>query len=163
MSIASGFVDELKALGFDFFTGVPCSLLKGAVSILEREPAGRYVPAVREDAALGFAAGAWIGGRRPALLIQNSGLGVGFNALASLHLLYRIPCLIVASWRGYQGKDAPEHLITGETTPPLLEMLKIPYEILEPDRMAGQLRKLAATMDETRRPVALLVRPGMLE
>ncbi|MBI3270134.1 MAG: sulfopyruvate decarboxylase subunit alpha [Planctomycetes bacterium] len=163
MAHAQAFVDELRLHGFDFFTGVPCSLLKGAVSILEREPADRYVSAVREDAAFGFATGAWLGGRRPALFIQNSGLGVSYNALASLLHLYRIPCLIVVSWRGYEGKDAPEHLLTGETTPGLLQLLRIPHEVLEPERLAAQVSALAARMDAERRPVACLVRPGILE
>ena len=161
-NVAVAFIDLLKQKGFDFFTGVPCSLLKGAVSLLEKEPPDRYVSAVREDAALGFAAGAYLGGRKPALFIQNSGLGVSINALASLHLLYKIPCLIVVSWRGFEGKDAPEHLITGATMTKLLELLKIPYEVLDPAKMADQVAAMAAHVDR-RSPAAIVVKPGILE
>jgi len=58
--------DLLDAHGFDFFTGVPCSLAEGLIAALECDPHGRrapYIPAVREDIALGLAAGAWLGGR----------------------------------------------------------------------------------------------------
>ena len=70
-SWAPEFVAALKEAGYDFFTTVPCSLLKGAISILENEPEGTYVCAVREDAACGFACGAWLGGRKPVVLCQH--------------------------------------------------------------------------------------------
>ena len=111
--------DLLDTRGFDFFTGVPCSLAEGLIAALERRPRGGrepYIPAVREDIALGLAAGAWLGGRVPAVLMQNSGLGTSANALVSLSLLYRLPVLLLVTWRGYEGKDAPEHIVMGEIT-----------------------------------------------
>jgi sulfopyruvate decarboxylase subunit alpha len=162
-SSAAVFLEELKRLGFDFFTGVPCSLLRGAMALLEHEPPERYLPAVREDLAFGLAAGAYLGGRRPAVFIQNSGLGVSVNALASLLILYRLPCLMVVSWRGWDGEDAPEHLLTGATTPALLDLLEIRRQVLEPHRLVSQLRELAQAMDEQLLPVACLVKPGILE
>ncbi len=164
-SWAGAFIAELKKIGFDFFTGVPCSFLKGAFSLLEKEPRDRYVPAVREDAALGFAAGAYLGGRRPVLLMQNSALGVAANALAQLNRLYEIPCLMIVSWRGSPGadRDAPEHVMSGSITEGLLGVLQIPFELLDPSRMAEQLRTFADLASETRKPTALLVPPGVLE
>jgi phosphonopyruvate decarboxylase len=52
--------------------------------------------------------GAYLGGKRPLVVMQNSGLGVSLNALGSLHILYELPVLLLVTWRGYQGKDAPE-------------------------------------------------------
>src|SRR5262245_37959566 len=121
---AEGFVDALFAAGIDFVAGVPCSLVAPVIAELERR--GRYHAETREDAALGVAAGAYLGGRLPAVVMQNSGLGVSLNALASLHLLYEIPCLLLVTWRGFEGADAPEHLIMGAVTPGLLELLGIP-------------------------------------
>ncbi|MBI2898888.1 MAG: sulfopyruvate decarboxylase subunit alpha [Planctomycetes bacterium] len=163
MSHANAFLAELKKLDFDFFTGVPCSFLKDVFTLLESEPRDRYVCAVREDAAIGFAAGAWFGGRRSVVLMQNSGLGVSVSALQQLHNLYEIPVLLVVSWRGYGGKDAPEHLASGAITEGLLDVLKIPHVLLDPTRMAEQLRDLAGKMEERRKPVALLVPPEVLE
>jgi sulfopyruvate decarboxylase subunit alpha len=163
MSHSEAFVAELKSQGYDFFTTVPCSLLKGVVRILEDEPADRYISAVREDAACGFACGAWMGGRQPVMLCQNSGLSVSINAIASLMRMNKIPMLIVASWRGYQGKDAPEHLITGEIMLDQLKLIGVPFEVLEPGEMGAQLERLTKTMMKTREPVALVVRPGILD
>ncbi len=158
---ATRFVDLLLAAGFDFFTGVPCSLVKTVLAELERRRL--HFGESREDAALGVAAGAYLGGRMPVVIMQNSGLGVSLNALASLHLLYRIPCLLLVTWRGYQGKDAPEHLIMGEVMPQLLELFDIPRRTLASATVDDDIAWAAACLRETRKPVALVVPPGMFE
>ena len=154
---------RLERHGFDFFTGVPCSLIEDLIAVLERGSRAPYVAAVREDAAVGVAAGAWFGGRRPAVLMQNSGLGTSLNALASLSLMYGLPVLLVVTWRGFGGKDAPEHLLTGEITPRLLDLLGIPHRTLAVDSVDADLRWAGAEMDARRAPVALLVPPKVVE
>jgi len=154
---------RLERHGFDFFTGVPCSLIEDLIAVLERGSRAPYVAAVREDAAVGVAAGAWFGGRRPAVLMQNSGLGTSLNALASLSLMYGLPVLLVVTWRGFGGKDAPEHLLTGEITPRLLDLLGIPHRTLAVDSVDADLGWAAAEMDARRAPVALLVPPKVME
>jgi len=134
---------ELAALlerrGFDFFAGVPCSLIEDLIATLEAHPRLPYIPAPREDVAVGLAAGAWFAGRRPAVLMQNSGLGTSLNALASLALMYGLPSLLLVTWRGHRGKDAPEHILTGEISPRLLELLGIPYRVLAADTLEADL------------------------
>jgi phosphonopyruvate decarboxylase len=158
----SDFAARLRHHGFDFYTGVPCSLIEDLIAVLER---GRqsYVAAVREDSAIGVAAGAWLGGRRPVVLMQNSGLGTSLNALASLSLMYEIPALLIVTWRGFGGKDAPEHILMGEISPPLLDLLRIPHRVLAADTLERDLAWACAEMDATRQPVALLVPPGVVE
>ena len=156
---ADRFVDRLLAAGFDFFTGVPCSLV--APVIAELELRRLYLPETREDAALGVAAGAYLGGRLPVVVMQNSGLGVSLNALGSLHVLYRIPVLILVTWRGYQGADAPEHLVMGRVMPALLDLFGIAHRAPGTDELEKDLAWAAATLRETRSPVALVARPGL--
>src|SRR5437763_14990915 len=83
----TGFVRALRAAGFDFFTGVPCSLLEAPIACLEGERGkGAYLAATREDEAMSMAAGAWMGGKKlPVVFMQNSGLGNCLNVIASLH------------------------------------------------------------------------------
>jgi phosphonopyruvate decarboxylase len=157
------FATRLGHHGFDFFTGVPCSLIEDLIAVLERGEHAPYVAAVREDAAVGVAAGAWFGGRRPVVLMQNSGLGTSLNALASLSLMYGLPVLLVVTWRGFGGTDAPEHLLTGEISPKLLELLGVPYHVLAVDSLDADLAWAAAEMDTRRSPVALLVPPKIVE
>ncbi|HYB40558.1 MAG TPA: thiamine pyrophosphate-binding protein [Candidatus Methylomirabilis sp.] len=158
---------ELAALlerrGFDFFSGVPCSLIEDLIATLEVHPTLPYVATPREDVAVGLAAGAWLAGRRPAVLMQNSGLGTSLNALTSLSLMYGFPVLLLVTWRGYQGKDAPEHILMGEISPTLLDLLGIPHRVLEAEAVDAELAWAAATMDQAMQPVALLVPPGVVE
>jgi len=156
---ADGFVDRLLAAGFDFFTGVPCSLVGPLIGELERR--GLYRGETREDAALGVAAGAYLGGRMPVVVMQNSGLGVSLNALGSLHILYRIPCLLLVTWRGFEGADAPEHLVMGAVLPRLLDLFEIPHRAPANDAALADVEWAAATARETAKPVALVVRPGL--
>ena len=158
---ADRFVDHLLAAGFDFFVGVPCSLVAPVISELARR--GCYRGETREDAALGVAAGAYLGGRLPAVVMQNSGLGVSLNALASLHLLYRLPCLLVVTWRGWEGRDAPEHLVLGDVLPRLLEVFGIPLRVLDAHALDADVAWAAEELGRTRGPVALVVRPGLFE
>lgn len=163
-SKAPEFVAALKGAGFDFFCGVPCSLLKGLVSLLDHDESAHYISATREDSALGMAAGALLGGKRPMVLMQNSGLGVSVNALASLHTMYDLPALLVISWRGEGGNDAPEHILMGEIMLPILDLMRIPHRVVVKDEpMAKQLAWARETMDATRKPVALIVPGGVLE
>ena len=139
---------SLESRGFDFFSGVPCSLIEDLIATLEVHPRLPYVAAPREDVAVGLAAGAWFASRRPAVLMQNSGLGTSLNALASLSLMYGLPVLLLVTWRGYAGKDAPEHLLMGEISPRLLDLLGIPHRVLAADTVDRDLGWAAATMDQ---------------
>jgi sulfopyruvate decarboxylase subunit alpha len=156
---ADRFVDALLDAGIDFFAGVPCSLVAPVIAELDRR--GLYHGETREDAALGVAAGAYLGGKLPAVIMQNSGLGVSLNALGSLHQLYEMPCLLLITWRGFEGKDAPEHLIVGDVMPRLLDLFAIPWRAPDGQGLSKDVAWAADRLRTTRRPVALVVKPGL--
>jgi len=152
----------MKEEGFNFFTGVADSLVASLIEGLGRDEAG-YIPAVREDLAVGLASGAYLSGRRPCVLMQNSGLGYCLNALTSLNLIYKIPVLMIVGYRGYQGKDAPEHWVMGRHCRGLLEQVGIP--VLEPgssEELVGSISEASRIMRRDRIPAAILIRPGIL-
>ena len=64
----------------------------------------RLLLATREEEAFGIAAGLYLGGRLPTVMLQSSGLGNSLNALTSLLLPYQIPVLAVVSMRGDAGE-----------------------------------------------------------
>lgn len=163
MPQSTAFLEALDARNFDFFAGVPCSLLKGVIRRFDEEPRWGYVSATREDSALGMAAGAYMAGRKPAVFMQNSGLGVSMNALVSLNLIYDIPTLIVSSWRGEGGKDAPEHIIMGEIMMPYFDMLHVPWRLMGADDVEDAVAWADDCMRSTRRPAALIVPKGVLD
>ncbi len=157
---AKDFVGLLQEAGFDFFTGVPDSTLAGIIAVLVERRV--YTPAVREDEAVGMAAGAYMGGRVPVVLMQNSGLGTSLNALISLNLIYLQPCLLLISWRGHDGKDAPEHLVMGQVMTKELDLVRIPHRTLKPETVREDLGWAARIFMAQRIPVALLVTRGVL-
>jgi sulfopyruvate decarboxylase alpha subunit len=159
---AERFVRCLKEKGFNFFTGVPCTILKDIILILESDPDTIYIPSVREDAAIGLAAGAYLSGKSPVVLMQNSGLGYSLNAITSLNLIYKIPTLIIVSWRGFQGKDAPEHLVMGKISLRLLEIIGLPYIILTPNKIEEAIEEAGREMENKMIPVAILVKKGVI-
>jgi sulfopyruvate decarboxylase subunit alpha len=157
------FCSLLKKFGFNFCTGVPCSILSNIINYMSRSTEFTYIPATREDEAIGLAVGAYMGGKRPAVLMQNSGLGNSINALTSLVLLYQIPLLFIISWRGYQGKDAPEHLLMGKYTLDFLKIMKIPTEIIEKNILEEQVMSASRLMEEQKIPVALILKKDVIE
>lgn len=161
---AKRFWQDLKHRGLTFFSGVPDSTFQAAYDVMLSDPDIRYVPAVREDVALGVASAAYFVGRRGGVIMQNSGLGNLVNPLTSFSLMYRIPLLLLIGWRGYGGppNDAPEHWIMGEKTPALLDLLGVPYAIMEPDEPTTALDALLAAIDAKSVPGALLVRAGVI-
>jgi phosphonopyruvate decarboxylase len=141
---------------------VPCSLAGDAIAALERHPRLPYVPAVREDVSVGMAAGAWMAGRLPMVIMQNSGLGTSLNALVSLSLMYRFPAVLLVTWRGHGGKDAPEHLVMGDISPRLLELIAVPHRVLAAGSVAADIAWARAEAERLSQPVALLLPPGVM-
>lgn len=161
MMESDSFVQALQDVGFDFFTGVPDSILGGIIATLMER--GLYTPSVREDEAVAMAAGAYMAGKVPAVLMQNSGLGTSLNTLISLNLIYRQPCLLIISWRGFEGKDAPEHLVMGGSMTQLLDAVCIPHRTLSEQTALSDLRWMAETFMSKRIPVALLLKKGVVK
>lgn len=155
------FARALRDAGYDFFTGVPCSLISGLIAVLDESPDTAYYPETREDAAVGLACGAMMAGKQPVVLMQNSGLGVCINALASMTLMYRTPCLLLITWRGFDGKDAPEHIIMGQVSGQLLETIGVPFRAPSPETLIEDLQWAARLQREQMTPAALLLRPGV--
>ena len=151
----------LRGRGLDLLTGVADSIIASLIEELYRERGG-YIPAVREDQAVGLAAGAYLAGRWPAVLMQNSGLGYCLNPLTSLNLIYRIPTLLIVGWRGYQGKDAPEHLVMGAHCRTLVEKIGIPSWTPDSAGLVQAVEEADQAMRRDRIPAAIFIRPGIL-
>jgi sulfopyruvate decarboxylase alpha subunit len=161
---ANTFLQALKDRGVTFAAGVPDSTFLAAFRAIEKEPSLHYVPAVREDVALGVASAAYFVGGLGAVMMQNSGLGNIVNPLTSFSLMYKIPVLLVIGWRGHGGppNDAPEHWIMGTKTPALLDLLEIPYEVPGPRDVGEALDRLLKVIIDRSTPGALLICPGVI-
>jgi sulfopyruvate decarboxylase subunit alpha len=147
----------LKRAGIDFAASVPCVNLQELLALVESDRVILHLPVTREEEGVGICAGAWMGGRKPSLLMQNSGLGNSINALASLDILYKIPLLMIISHRGVCSEPIVGQVPMGRLTIPLLEAMSIlhispsPYEAEEAIADAWN-----GAVDEGR-PVAVLL------
>ena len=161
---SAAFWGVLKSRGLNFFSGVPDSTFGEAYNFMVRDPEIRYVPAVREDVALGVASAGYFAGVLGGVIMQNSGIGNIVNPLTSFSLMYKIPVLLVVGWRGYGGppNDAPEHWIMGVKTPEIFDLLEVPYRVMEPGTLESDLDNLLSQMIDESVPGALIVRAGMI-
>ena len=162
---ADFFWNVFKDRGINFFSGVPDSTFGEAYNQMVIDPKIRYVPAVREDVALGIASSAFFAGDIGGVIMQNSGIGNIVNTLSSFSMMYHIPALLIIGWRGYGGppNDAPEHWIMGSKTTDILTLLEIPYKIVEPGSFENSLDDLLKEIRCQMCPGALLVRPGIVQ
>jgi len=157
------FLNAIKQQDLSIVSGVPCSYFKDLLISLESDSEIRYVPATREDEAIGVICGAYFGGKKGMAIMQNSGFAVIGDALTSLAQLYEIPILLLVSWRGLEpDKDFPEHSIMGEVTEDALRAYRVPYWELKEEDWQSTLEHAIKTMNETMRPVCLLVNDGVL-
>jgi phosphonopyruvate decarboxylase len=125
---ADAFLGPARARGLDFYTGVPCSFLRPIINRVIGDAATAYVGATSEGEAVAIAAGAWLAGRRTVVMCQNSGLGNAVNPLTSLSFPFRIPTLLVVTWRGQPGlADEPQHELMGRITGALLDTIGVPH------------------------------------
>jgi phosphonopyruvate decarboxylase len=160
------FFNGMQYQGIGLFAGVPDSLLKHFCAYLEDHcTAGQHIITANEGNAVALAAGYHLtSGKTAAVYMQNSGLGNAVNPLMSLTApeIYNIPLLLIIGWRGEPGvKDEPQHIRQGRITPGQLELMEIPYSVLDAGSDSHQV--LDAIFDKikhTNAPAALLVRKG---
>jgi sulfopyruvate decarboxylase subunit alpha len=147
----------LKRAGVDFAVSVPCINLGRILDLVSSDPEILHLPVTREEEGVGVAAGAWMGGKRPALLMQNSGLGNMINALASLNLLYGLPLLMIISHRGLEGESIAAQVPMGRLTPKLLENMEIPTFAPTPEQAEETIATAWRVSASGRRPAAVLL------
>ena len=163
----------VRDLGISLVCGVPDSLMKAVIADLEATFSPRdFIIAANEGAAIGLAVGHYLATQSPALVfMQNSGLGNAINPLASLAdpLVYSIPMVLLVGWRGEvlpsgeQRLDEPQHRRQGAITLNQLDLLGIPYFIVdsqvEPKTIIEQALQAARS---GQRPVAVVMRADHL-
>jgi phosphonopyruvate decarboxylase len=163
---AAQFVEAARERGFDWYAGVPCSYLTPFINYVVQDPSLHYVSAANEGDAVALIAGVTLGarnGRRGITMMQNSGLGNAVSPLTSLTWTFRLPQLLIVTWRGQPGvPDEPQHALMGPVTPTMLDTMEIPWETFptESNAIGPALDRAIAHMDETGRPYALVMQKG---
>lgn len=132
--------------------------------LAKADPEMRVVQVAREEEAIGIAAGAWFAGKPNVILMQNHGFLASINGIVSLALLYRVPAVILITFRGHWGEPYPWHTQGGILTEPVLRGLGLPFEhARDPDKVGRQIREAYTFACSSLSPVALLLTRELME
>jgi len=156
MSIHKKITEDLVAAKIGFVTTVPCKQLAGVIDEIDRHPDIFHIPSNKEDEGMGLCAGAWMGGKRPAIIMQNTAIGVTINTLATLIQYYRMPLPMIISYRGELREPVACQVEMAVHTKALLDQLHIQtYHFHKP----GDVEEIGAIIKHTfmsRKPTAIL-------
>lgn len=148
----------LKEAGIDFVVSVPCVNLSKLLNLLDEDDEIKHLPVTREEEGIGICAGAYMGGRKTAILMQNSGLGNSINALKSLTELYHFPLVMIMSHRGTEGESICGQVPMGEATPRLLDAMDFTYSKPDsPEEAYGQVKESWNNSLKEGKPVSILL------
>ena len=160
---ADSFLRPAREAGFDFYSGVPCSFLTPIINRVIGDRKLTYVAAASEGEAVAIAAGGWLAGRRTVVMCQNSGLGNAINPLTSLNFPFRIPTMLIVTWRGGPGlTDEPQHELMGPITPGMLDIIRVPHRLFptSENEIPGALEAAEEEMRRTDLPFAFIMEKG---
>jgi sulfopyruvate decarboxylase subunit alpha len=155
-TIDTEIVNILLEEDINLVCSVPCIMLAGVLKKLEKSSI-THIPVTREEEGVGIAAGASLGGKKPAILMQNSGLGNSINALLSLTKLYGLPLPLIISQRGGKGEKVLAQMPMGKATPNLLKAARIDYVRIKKRDDLTKMRKMIRKAFANNRVTAIIL------
>ncbi|MBO6919927.1 MAG: sulfopyruvate decarboxylase subunit alpha [Lentilitoribacter sp.] len=156
MSVNDKIVADLVANDVNFVTTVPCKQLAGVIDKIEESDDIYHIPANKEDEGMGLCAGAYMGGKRPAIIMQNTAIGVTVNTLVTLTQYYRMPLPMLISYRGELGEPVACQVEMAVHTKALLAQLNIPTYHFHHEDDVEELDKILKYTFMCNKPVAIL-------
>ena len=158
-------INILKKYSHDIYTGVPCSYLKPLINkVIDRNDI-QFNPGNNEGECIAIACGAYLAGKFPVVIFQNSGIGNALNPLSSLCNPFQIPLLLIVTWRFGPGiQDEPQHKLMGKITQKLLDQIEVRNDILpvEESTVEELLNDFELGMNKTKLPHALIVKKNTI-
>ncbi|MFW9821995.1 MAG: sulfopyruvate decarboxylase subunit alpha [Candidatus Thorarchaeota archaeon] len=158
MSIDGKLYEAIMNSRINLILSLPCIMLKGLLEIIDEKNEIIHIPVTREEEGVGIAAGAYLGGKFPAILMQNSGLGNSVNAIESLLHLFKIPIVFIMSHRGTEGEKITAQIPMGKLTPKLLDILDIETFIIKSKEEIRYIQDAVEQSNSTRLSTAILLK-----
>src|SRR5581483_875312 len=150
--------EALKACDVKIMSALPETWLVHLIKMADDDPEVTLIRVAKEEEAIGISAGAHLAGVGSALLMQNHGFLAAINPIVSLALLYKIPLLMLISYRGHMGERDPWQTQGGMVTEPLLKALDIPYQFMtQASDVERQIADAQVLAESSLTPVALLL------
>ncbi|HLG76077.1 MAG TPA: sulfopyruvate decarboxylase [Ktedonobacteraceae bacterium] len=150
--------EALKACDVRIISALPETWLVHLIRMAEEDPEVTLVRLAKEEEGIGISAGAYLAGVNSALLMQNHGFLAAINPIVSLALLYKIPLLMLISYRGHFGEKDPWQTQGGLATEPVLRALNIPiWHLTTPDDVQQRIKDAQTLAHASLHPVAVLL------
>lgn len=150
--------EALKACGVRLISALPETWLVHLIQMADLDPEMILVRLAKEEEGVGVSAGAHFAGVKSAMLMQNHGFLAAINSIVSFAHLYKIPLLMLISYRGTFGERDPWQTQGGNVTEPVLRALAIPYSFLDtPQDVEKRIRQAQTLAESSLQPVALLL------
>jgi sulfopyruvate decarboxylase subunit alpha len=156
MSINKKILSDFINNKIEFVTTVPCKQLAGVIAELEESRQIHHVPSNKEDEGMGLCAGAYMGGKRAAIIMQNTAIGVTINTLATLIQYYNIPLPMLISYRGEVGEPVACQVEMAVHTKALLAQMNIPTFHFHKAEDVNELDGILNHSFMAKKPVAIL-------
>ena len=150
--------EALKACDVKIISALPETWLVHLIHMAEEDPAMKLVRLAKEEEGVGISAGAHLAGVNSVMLMQNHGFLASINPIVSLALLYRIPLLLLISYRGSWGEKDPWQTQGGMVTEPILRALNIPtWHLTNTGDVYRRLKDAQTLANASLHPVAVLL------
>jgi sulfopyruvate decarboxylase subunit alpha len=150
--------EGLKECDIRMISALPETWLVHLIRLADDDPVVTLVRLAKEEEAVGISAGAHFAGVKSAMLMQNHGFLASINGIVSFAHLYKIPLLMLISYRGSIGERDPWQTQGGNATEPLLRALRIPYFFLDAvETVKKRIRQAHTLAESSLQPVALLL------
>lgn len=151
-------VRGLEEAGIDFVSGLPDGWQRNVHELVEQNDRFQYVPACNEGVAFSMCAGAWLGGRKSALIMENSGLRVASEYIARISLGTGVPVTLLCSYRGDVGETEHWGIPHGIVAEPLLQALRIKYLVVRRvDELCSAIKRAKRLSEAQLHPAAVLI------
>ena len=154
-------LDILKRNRINIAATLPCDRIKALLVLIEKNI--KTIPLTREENGVGICAGIYLGGGRPIMVIQSTGLGNMINALLSLNLTYAIPLPIIASWRGVYKESIEAQWQLGKRMPEILSASGINFTIIDSPNEIDRLDEAIKESFSSLHPHVILMSPAVWE
>lgn len=158
---AAAIVAGLKNAGVNFVATLPDEKMLDLIRAVERDPDLKHVPLCREEEGIGICAGAYLAGKRTAIIMQNAGFLNSCNALTTTSLQFHIPLLMLIYYAGDIGDRGFATL--GAVTEPVIQAMGFrSYVLRKREEIDDVLCGAQILADDSKKPVAVLLTRSVL-
>ncbi len=148
---------ELKKNGVTHVVMLPDSETNFLYTLMKSDPDLTVIAAAREGQCLSTAAGLSVGGKKPVVLIQNTGMLESCDSIRGWGLTLKTPVVMMIGYRGWTRHGVNPASDVANFTEPVLHALGIHYFLVESDDDMPRISLAFQEAEQTRRPVAILV------